>query len=228
MFQFKKDWLYTAKILYSCFVLVQICFSVLGIIFSGHQLPLIILSEIYNSFYQISIIFILIYPAFVLKMLSPRRSHFFDAALLTANLPYTQKALFWMSIKHWLYLAPLYLLAQTGISYFLQVIQLGEDKSSFFTEMIFNNLFLILIMMALVFQCLAAIIRLLAYDLKWYVVTPTIVIGNLLYLFIGIALFEYVNPNYTIPQLLIIILPLILISLILFLTNLKHIEKIWR
>ncbi len=228
MFQFKKDWLYTAKIVYSSFVLVQICFFLLGVIFSEKKLLLIILSEIYDSFAQIASIFILIYPAFALKMISPRRSNFFDAPLITANLPYTKKQLFGMSLKPWLYFAPLYLVGQIVINYFLQVIQLGEEQEIFFNHLLFSHLFLTLIMIALVLQCLVAIIRFLVYDLKWYTLIPVIIIGNLLYLFAGIELFEYLNPNYTIPQLLIIILPLIPISLTLFLTNFKHIEKIWR
>lgn len=247
MLEIKKDWLYPAKIVYGCFVIVQLFFLILGFLLSGQLVPLAIAVEIYQTTYQLSIIFILIYPLFALKMLSPRRSNFFDAPLLTANLPYSKKELFWQSIEHWLYLMPLYFIAQTAIFYFMDVIQLGGERDAFIQNYIFNNLLVAPLVIALILQGMIAIILFLVQNLNWYQVVIPLIIFNILYQMIAastmdtiIRIFNLPNhsfifnlSNYHLANIYqnFIFIPgifLLFISLIFFKCNFHKIEKIYQ
>lgn len=219
MLEIKKDWLYPAKIVYGCLVIVQLFFLILGFLLSGQLVPLGIAVEIYQTTYQLSIIFILIYPLFALKMLSPRGSNFFDAPLLIANLPYSKKELFWQSIEHWLYLMPLYFIAQTAIFYFMDVIQLGGERDAFIQNYIFNNLLVAPLVIALILQGMIAIILFLVQNLNRYQVVIPLIIFNL--------------PNYNLANIYqnFIFIPgiiLLLISLIFFKYNFYKVERIYQ
>lgn len=238
MFNIKKDWLYPVKIVYGSFVIVQLFFLIIVILLSGQLFSLTIVSEMYQTIYQLSIIFILIYPLFILKMLSPRRNNFFDAPLLTANLPYSKKELFWQSIKHWLYLMPLYFITQTAILYFMDVIQLGGERGAFIQNYIFNNLLASPLVIALILQGMIAIILFLVKNLKWYQIVLPLIILNLLYQIIVISTMDNIIrifnlPNHSLANIYqnFIFLPgifLLLISLIFFICNFRKIEKIYQ
>lgn len=230
MFNFKRDWLYSAKSIFICFIGIQLLFLLLGVLCAGHQFTLIFIREFYQTVYQLSCIFVMIYPIYVLKMISPRRSSFFDATLNTAALPFTRKKLFFNGVKHWFYLGPLYLIGQYLINYFLSVVLLGMDFNDFFYESIFNSLFVTLLLIALVLQSIAAIIKCLADNVKWYWLLSSIVIGNLLYIFISALLLEcfQLNSLADTKYFYLILIPLILISAIICGTNFNKIERIYQ
>lgn len=231
MFNFKRDWLYSAKVIYICFVIAQVICLLLGILVTPYQVPLIMLREFYQTLYQLSVIFIMIYPIYALKMISPKRSNFFDANLTTAGLPFTKKQLFLKSIKHWFYLAPLYLVGQFMINYFLSVVLLGVDVYNFFYDDILNPLFVTFILIAIVLQSIAAIIKCLADNVKWYWLMSSIIVGNLLYLFMGAVMIGRIGAIFLdrIPEMEMLYIPvfiLIIISAIICGVNFKKIEKI--
>ena len=65
MLEIKKDWLYQAKIVYGCLVIVQLFFLILGFLLSWQPVLLAIAVEIYQTTYQLSIIFVLLCYLFI-------------------------------------------------------------------------------------------------------------------------------------------------------------------
>ena len=107
------------------------------------------------------------------------------------------------------------------------------DINDFFYENILNNLYVTLILIAVVLQSIEAIIKCLADNVKWYFLLTSIVGGNILYIFITAALLGrigaiFLNAAPDINLLYIPIIILIFISAIIFSTSFNKIEKIWQ
>lgn len=230
MINLKKDWLYESRIIYICFVLAQLIFIVCGVLLSRYELAMRIITQVYESFSEVSIILVLIYPLYVLKVMSPRCNRLLSANPITAGLPYSKKQIFWKGIKPWIYLAPLYIIIQIAIFYFIEVIQLGISVDSFYYQSLFNILLIIPFILALVLQGIAAIIAYLSQNIKWYKLVSAIVIGNLCYIFsmVGIMELMKIDMNSHMNWMFTAMLPLLIISVSIFAMNFNKIEKIWQ
>ena len=231
MFNIKKDWLYESRVTYLGFVLAQLIFIVCGVLLSRYELAMRIITQgFYESFSEVSIIVVLIYPLYVLKVMSPRRNRLLSANPITAGFPYSKKQIFWKAIKPWIYLAPLYIIIQIAIFYFLEVIQLGVSIDSFYYQSLFSILLIIPLILALVLQGIAAIIVYLSQNIKWYKLVSAIVIGNLCYIFSMVRIMELMNidMNSHMNWLFTPMVLLLIISVIIFTMNFNKIEKIWQ
>ncbi|HAX73487.1 MAG TPA: hypothetical protein DCY20_08180 [Firmicutes bacterium] len=94
-------------------IAVTLVLFLLSITYQPHVVGLqyvgIIAFRLLESLMNVAFLFILIYPAYILKKIAPNVSNVFDEPAITSFLPLSKKQLFWNGIKGWIIFCPIYI-----------------------------------------------------------------------------------------------------------------------
>ena len=182
--EIKKDWLYNYK------------FLVFGIIGLGCTLGIILLiatlfnttdniafmQTLYESLYGLSITYTPLYFSFCFTAVAPQFGNN-KTYLSTTNLPFSRKQLFFKGLKPFLIVFPIYFLFGTFINTFL----IYKSQSPIYEVYSFGILFIqsissllvrFMYILTICLQMTSAIIFSLSKNIRWYIITPCIILFN--------------------------------------------------
>ncbi|GAA0769229.1 hypothetical protein GCM10008908_10560 [Clostridium subterminale] len=199
MVKIKRNWLYDVNTVILIFMSSAVVIGVVSLLFINIK-PITkeefrVIKTIYNQIFNMSLFGFSIYPFFAFGAICPQMGKE-KIYLNTSNLPFSKKQLFWKGIKGWLMIFPIYLLV--GILVGLLVSIKTETSGRVYLCSILQSIAIIVFLLVLQMQVIAAIILVYAKRIKWYKAMSGIILGNIILMelcMLGIEVFNIDTLN---------------------------------
>lgn len=190
MFSFKKDWMLEYRIGFWIFIIAQLLFFIATVLVTTQDSlnSFILQIDRYTILYQISLAFFMSFPLYALISICPKVGSRGDARVMTNQLPFTKKRLYWKGLKPWLIACPIYITLGTLLYTTSQVYFLNRSMQDVVYEVWVTLVFCGLVVGAIILQIISGIIISLAKNIRWYKMLGRIVISNIICFIVWIVL----------------------------------------
>ncbi|MGL4374642.1 MAG: hypothetical protein ACRCS6_12690, partial [Turicibacter sp.] len=127
MFNLKKDWMLEHRLGFLLFsLLLVVCFLINMVVAmqdvtTQEKWYLMLIPFDYTLLFQFSIFILMFYPLLALSAICPKSNAGLGTYIITNQLPFTKKQLFWRGVKPWLTAYPTYIIFGTVLYAISQV-----------------------------------------------------------------------------------------------------------